>query len=127
MKHLKTYESVRSDSILRDIMDISIDIQDEGFRVTPVADKLISPGYSDFHVTIDKFDGFRRHFDIREIKDFLIRVIEYGNVSPCDIKIYVPQRSHTNQKDLIELRHLKSEWILDYRITYVDINIRPFE
>lgn len=134
MKHLKIFESFRKEGIMNDIMDISIDIQDDGFRVKPIhslgasvfmSSSDIEPK-SDFMITIDKFDGYRELFDIREIKDFLIRVIEYGNTSPCDITIYVPQRSHTNQRDIMNLRTLKSEWILDYRISYVDIYVRAF-
>lgn len=136
MKHLKAYklfESFRKEGIVNDIMDISIDIQDEGFRVkhlnalaaTFMDTSDISPK-SDFMITIDKFDGYREPFNIEEIRDFLIRVIEYGSKSPCDITIYVPQRSHTNQRDIMNLRTLKSEWILDYRISYVDIYVRAF-
>jgi hypothetical protein len=137
MKHLKPYrifESFRKEGIMNDILDISLDIQDEGFRVRDVSAMAGSTFMStsdidtksDFIITIDKFNGYRESFDIKEIKDFLIRVIEYGNLNPCDIKVYVPQRSHSNQRDLIELRHLKSEWILDYRISYVDIYVRSF-
>lgn len=130
MKHLTTYklfESFRYESIKNDIMDMSLDIQDEGFRVSiPEVSWIVREGDTDFIITIDKFRGFRNHFDIEDIRDFLLRVTEYGRTSPCEIKIYVHQRNHTNQRDLVDIRTLESERILDYRVTFVEIHVRPF-
>ena len=123
MKHLKIFESFRKEGIMNDILDMSLDIQDDGYRVKSVED-----GDESFIITIDKFEwGYREAFDIKEIKDFLIRVIEYGNNNPCEITIYVPQRNHSNQTDTMDLRTLKSEWILDYRISFVGIYVRTFK
>ncbi len=124
MKYLKIYESFRKESIMNDMMDISLDIQDEGFTVRLKRHR----DESSFVFLIEKRYGHNiaQYFDIKVIKDFLIRVIEYGNTSPCDISVHVPQRNHSDQTNTLHIRTLKSERILDYRISYVEILVRVY-
>lgn len=85
MKHIRKFESLiehtqqaRTESMKNDIMDMSLEIQDDGFRVEVSDDPdtyYKGFGYSpDFIISISKHN---EQFYIDEIKDFLLRVNRY--------------------------------------------------
>ena len=157
MKYLKSYSifenwdrydtkdryydnGVRAESIKGGIVDMSLDIQDEGFRVKAEDDK--DPYYPSFgyapnlHITIDKFDkGYRDLFSLNDIKDFLLRIFEYDRTNPCEIEVFTHEPNHNNQKTKItyseKLGFLKwngnSCSNLNYKVTYVFIKVRIFK
>ena len=130
----------RANVIKGDIKDMSLDIQDEGFRVVAEDDKdpyYPSFGYApDLNITIDKFDrGYRDSFSLDEIRDFLLRLIKYDRTNPCSIEIFIPKEHHNNQ--LIRIDYSErlgfTHWDkynpfpIKHRVSYVFIKIRIFK
>jgi len=136
MKHLKTYKlfESRGDNIKNDIIDMSLEFQDTGFRVK-VEDTedtyYKSFGYyPEFRITIDKFRGYKELFDINEIKEFILRVDNYLKDSRCSWEIYIPRKHHVNQKEKVVINNenlMDDEYnMIDYKISYVEIKVRVF-
>lgn len=133
-------ESFRPESIKDDIMDMSLDVQDDGFIVVAEDTKdtyYTSFGYSpDFSILISRGqlpqDYTRRKlFNISDIKEFILRVNEYSKTTPCKIQIYAYDRYHNNKHIQDEIKKdvtiKDGDITCDYKmIEYVIINVRPF-
>lgn len=127
----------REDSITNDIMDMSLDVQDEGLKVE-------NEGYEQWRKSLDPNTYFiirvtkpanygTQPFYIDKIEDFLFRVYEYGKVNPCDIEMavgFVKQGHHKLSKLLIRdngdmsVMFQTDNYLLDNKIQCVEIRVK---
>lgn len=146
MKHIKAYkifESFREDKIREDIKDIfQSEVGDSRFVLLDWSHKV---GRENFGFKVQKqsiktrrlVDGYPEGdltvvepFQVMELADFIERVLDYSDMSPCEIQIYVPlsfEVEFITKRDLTEARNSKLGFFSDYSTHTIIIKIRVFQ
>ena len=133
MKHLKgIFESFRAAGIKEDIKDIfDVEVDNPDFDMTDSSSR-VDPGWFAFKIQkrADKSFQVVEPFQILELKDFILRVLRYGEINPCEIEIYVPLPlgvEYITKRDIIEAQKSKLGFFSDYKTHTLIIKIRAFE
>lgn len=133
MKHLKgIFESFRAAGIKEDIKDIfDVEVDSSHFTITDWSHKV---GTGNFAFKIQKQEDKSfpavESFQILELKDFILRVLSYGEINPCEIEIYVPLPlgvEYITKRDIIEAQKSKLGFFSDYKTHTLIIKIIAFE
>ena len=139
MKHLKgIFESFRAAGIKEDIKDIfDVEVDNPDFEMTDASSRVfwlkgLDPGCFAFKIQkqADKSFHVVESFQILELKDFILRVLSYGEINPCEIEIYVPLPlgvEYITKRDIIEAQKSKLGFFSDYKTHTLIIKIRAFE
>ncbi len=132
MRYLKgIFESFRAAGIKEDIKDIfDVEVDNSHFEMTDWSHKV---GTGEFAFRIQKQEDKSfpavESFQILELKDFILRVLSYGEISPCEIEIYVPLPlgvEYITKRDIIEAQKSKLGFFSDYKTHSLIIKIRAF-
>lgn len=135
MKHLRKYsvfESFREDKIREDVKDIfQSEVVDSRFTLLDWSHKV---GRENFGFKVQKkSEGdlpIVEPFQVMELADFLERLLDYSDVSPCEIQLYVPLPlgvEWITKRDLTEARSSKMGFFSNYSTHTVIIKIRVFD
>lgn len=130
MKHLKgIFESFREAQIKEDIKDIfEAEVDNLNFDMTDASSR-VDPGWFAFKIQKQEDKSFAVvvPFQILELKDFIERILNYAEKSPCDILVYVPLPlgvEYVKKEDLVDE---KWGFFSNYLIHTLMIKIRAFE
>jgi hypothetical protein len=95
IKEYKLFESLAIDEIKEDLLDITIELQDIGFRIKVTDNQII----------IDKYHGSLELFWVdSNMIEVLLRISDYFNLNGYCIKsITIPHRYYKNQKQHLYL------------------------
>jgi hypothetical protein len=141
MKHLigyKVFESFRATGIKEDIKDIfDVEVDNSHFEMTDWSHKVgtdywhFSNGAFAFRIQKQEDKSFPAvgSFQILELKDFILRVLSYGEINPCEIQIYVPLPlgvEYITKRDIIEAQKSKLGFFSDYKTHSLIIKIIAF-
>ena len=132
MKHLKSiFESFRSLQIKEDIKDIfEAEVDNSNFVMTD-ASLRVETGSFAFKVQKeeDKSFGVVETFQVMELADFIERLLNYSDLSPCEIQVYVPLPLGSEYITKGDLREAKSKlgFFSDYLTHTIMIKVTPFK
>jgi len=120
MKHLVSYNEsetfLRMRNILYDLKDIVIELEDKGYtvRVYPdneiqikllsLQDRILKDIDIPFYVEIEKLQGYRHTFKIKEVSDVIQRLIDYMNSNGFKSIVKIPTKHHVNQLAILNIQ-----------------------
>ena len=137
MKHLKRFIDIIKEGLQSEepevevLRDIGLEIEDIGFRVSVDEIPQFRGGESKIKVRIDQFRGYLHTFDIKEIKNVLLRIQDYMTDCGYRVEIYVPEKFHSNRcqririfnDNIIEYEDADYDSPIDYPVTWCEVLI----